>query len=331
MVAFDTSAMGTFKEGIPNPEGDSEASMLRLMQQHMATLMKPFVDHVDHLFLAVESLSGDLAIEQARSRKRYDEISLRLSNVDQTLTDCDVVVQAFLDKQSADVLEAAVQEQNHCQPDCLSNLHGQMQALHASLGTLDNCQDMIRRHVDSLSRRVSTVEAVAEKAASSLQEQTCALGLLGDVVKSALKNTHEAVGETAMQLTGAGRIMEPSTEEQQRKMSELKSLEQDKLSGVQARFEQFSERLNELTPRLAENLTGPCQVASVQSSVSPFRSVRQLATSAGPASEHRHNVFVSKVEIVRQLARRRIQVETPLLSACIPTGSADAQASQCTP
>lgn len=277
--------------------------MLRLMKQHVTTFMSPLVDHVDHLFKAVESLGSDLAVEQAKSRKRCDEFSLRLDDIDVRLSshimkvanavekqqDLDVAGWAQFDQWFAEVLEPVVQEQNDCQTDRLRNLHGQMQALLVSLvqPTMEHLQETIKEQVDSFSRRLSATEAVCRNATSSLQEHTFSLGLLGDVVDGALKTTHEAVRDVARQQTGTSRSnMEASMEEQQRKMSALRPSELDKLSDIPGRMDQVSKSLKECHARLAENFETPRQAPSAQSSTSPVRSGSPLR-SVRPVSPRR--------------------------------------------
>jgi hypothetical protein len=294
--------------------------MLRLVQQHMTTFMKPFIGHVDQLFTAVESLSSDLAVEQARSRKHREEISLRLFDIDKKLTsrrtrvanaveeqqDCDVVVQAQLDQWFAEVLEPMVHEQNDRQTDRQRSVHGKMQALLTSLlqPAVEQHQETIRGHLDSFSSRLSVAEAVAEKAASSLQEQSLFTSSLGGAVGSALKNMCEAQREIAVQLTGTGRIiMAPATEEQPHNVSELESLEQNKLRGIRGRFEKVLKTLDDFSACLA-------------------------ATNGRVAS---NLASTDRALVGIQLA---LQERTPLSSPRIVAGSVHAQVSQhggCTP
>jgi len=70
----------------PAQKSEKEAALMGKLQQHVLTMMRPFVDHVDQLFTAVESLGGDLAEEQARSRVQHDATSLRLDNLDKTIS-----------------------------------------------------------------------------------------------------------------------------------------------------------------------------------------------------------------------------------------------------
>jgi len=112
----------------------------------MLRLLRPVVDHVDQLFKAVQSLGSDLADEQARSRGKQEEISLRLSDIDRTVSGhlmklanvaeeqqgCDIVVQAKFDQWLAEVLEPTLQQQNNHLADRLSNIDGQMQTMLSS-------------------------------------------------------------------------------------------------------------------------------------------------------------------------------------------------------
>jgi len=70
----------------PNQKNETEVAMMGKLQHHVLTIMRPFVDHLDQLFTAVESLGDDLAEEKTISRVQHDATSLRLSNLDETIS-----------------------------------------------------------------------------------------------------------------------------------------------------------------------------------------------------------------------------------------------------
>mmetsp|Transcript_129236 Transcript_129236/g.251626 ORF Transcript_129236/g.251626 Transcript_129236/m.251626 type:complete len:458 (-) Transcript_129236:190-1563(-) len=70
----------------PHQQGELEVAMMGRLQQQVLTIMQPFIDHLDQMFTAVESLGEDLAEEQARSRVQHDATSLRFSNMDETMS-----------------------------------------------------------------------------------------------------------------------------------------------------------------------------------------------------------------------------------------------------
>jgi len=274
-VACDAGTTGVSNQSAPC---DSEAAMLRLLQQHMATITRPFVDHVDQLFKAVESLSIDLADQRARSRKHHEEISVRLNDIDRTITlrprtvantveeqrDYDVVVQGQLNQWFAEVLEPTLQEHNDRQADSLSNLEGKMQALLNSLlqPTLEQNEKMIRGQLDSFSSRLRDAEAGVETVASSVQEVKHFTDLsfaqimkLADVERGGLK--FSGLDERLSVAIADGAIltdkMEPAVEEKQREMPELKSLQQDKRSSIQGGLEMPVKPLAAANGRLAKS------------------------------------------------------------------------------
>jgi len=229
-AALGNDAVGDLLQKPTTPKGDSEAAMLMLLQKHMTTILRPFVDHVDQLFKAVESLSSDLANEQARSRGQHEEISLRLSDlvteqarsrgqheemslrlgdIDRTVTmhlmkvtstveehrDCEVV-QAQLDQWLAEVLEPMLQQQSDHQANRLSNLDAQMQALLTlSLQpALEQHMEMIKGQLDSFSSRLSVAEADAETTASSLQDHKILIGACQKEIVAACAQTEGKLG-----------------------------------------------------------------------------------------------------------------------------------------
>lgn len=194
--------------------------MLRLLQNNMTTILGPFVDHVDQLFKAVESLGSELADQQARSKEQHEEMSLRLcvvaNSVEAQQQDCETLVHAQLDKWLAEVLEPWLQKQNEWQTDRLRNLDGQMQALRTGIlqPSLKQHEEMIREQLDSFGSRLSASEARAKTTASSLQEHKLLIGALqseiaaacaqteaklGDYLDSALKKVHE---ERRLEISG---------------------------------------------------------------------------------------------------------------------------------
>jgi hypothetical protein len=114
--------------------------MLRLLQQHIVTHMKPLVDHVDELFKSVESLSSDLAFERARSTRHHDELSVRLNDIDRMVTsrpmqvanaveqqgDRDFIVQVQLNQWIAEVLDPILQEHSDHQLKRLGSFEVQL-------------------------------------------------------------------------------------------------------------------------------------------------------------------------------------------------------------
>lgn len=71
---------------LPNENNETEVAMMGKFQHHVLTIMRPFVDHLDQLFTAVESLGDDFAEEKTTSRVQHDATLLRLSNLDKTIS-----------------------------------------------------------------------------------------------------------------------------------------------------------------------------------------------------------------------------------------------------
>lgn len=85
-ATLGSDARCTSEPQSPRFKGEVETSILRLFQHQLAIALRPFVDHVDELFKAVESLGSDLTEEHARSMRKHDETRRRLDNLDKTVS-----------------------------------------------------------------------------------------------------------------------------------------------------------------------------------------------------------------------------------------------------
>lgn len=100
---------------LPELPHDMEVAMKGRLQQNILTTMRPFIDHVDQLFSAVETLGGDLAKEQARSRQQHNATSLRLNNLEKTISSHFAEFANVPEKlnQRLELVEQRLEEVNH--------------------------------------------------------------------------------------------------------------------------------------------------------------------------------------------------------------------------
>lgn len=285
----------------PNQTGEKGADMPEGLQQHILTTMQPFVDQIDQLFTAVKSLGDDLAEETARSRVQHDATSLRLNDLDKTLSlhlaefanasehheEVKHVMSRVEEQLDASACnwQRAIQEfylnaeaVNGCTPSAVHELQRDLRSNAERVACLEAWQQELVPSLDSLREAVSSVQPALNELTqkqleafdtrlSVVEKDTQSMKVATEAIADAVE-ANKLVMETNPLIT---KNLEPALEDQKRRMADLETPNMEKTGGTEHGLRD-----------------GAASLQAMQQSLVKFRQAAQEVTSKLIAPDDHH-------------------------------------------